>query len=241
MNRKCGWTEEEVVDFIMGNLSEPKAYRLQQHMDRCKNCQDRYGQWQEIVDNKQKTAAPSPMLKKRIDKSVDSLPQRKKKKRPAVLASAMIASIAIIILLIGSGLSTLLTPSQEHNIVKQNEDIEYNEIINDPQTSEFEVLPTINTHQDQIKGNIWINDRTNEMFMEVEGLTELEEKDYQLWLIDPNERLHDELLQIRYGSNQLYYKGPEMNQVKWIIVSIEPKGGSHTPTGPETFSVDLSR
>jgi anti-sigma-K factor RskA len=237
VNGKCGWKEEEMIDFVFGNLTESKSRQLQLHLKACSSCQEKMKSWKETVTYEQNTAPPSRLLKKRIDKSINTLTQPKKKKFPKKSTLTIVSCAAIILMVIG--LFQFHSKESERYLVQQNEDIQKNKMINDPKTAQFNVMPVSNVNQ--INGNVWVNDVTNEMLMKVDGLTSLDEKDYQIWTDQSNSHVHEELLQIRDESVQLYYKGSSVNRITFIRVSIEPKGGSQSPTGPETFIVNLKR
>ncbi|AMX84357.1 hypothetical protein GS3922_12180 [Geobacillus subterraneus] len=52
-------------------------------------------------------------------------------------------------------------------------------------------------------------------------------------------KMKGELLTIRHGASRILITGEDVKRFKQVKASLEPKGGSVTPTGPETFIVDL--
>jgi|SRR5690625_4339719 len=238
MNGKCEWKEEQLFDFVYKKLPEQKAKELLIHLESCEKCQKKVGQWQEIVQDMDETIEPSPLLKEQINDQIKRTIKPKRKKWVTIRTVALVGSL-IVFLSVLRIFPFQNTPDHDDYLVKQNEEISENTIVNDPQTNQFNVIPLANFHQ--VEGKVWINDITNEMLMKVDGLIPVVEKDYQLWLIKENDELDGELLQTEDGRILLYYRGSGLNEVRFLQVSLERKGGSQKPSGPDTFYVDLKR
>lgn len=123
--------------------------------------------------------------------------------------------------------------------VTQQDDERKPKLVNDPATNQFHITPV--AANEDVDGAVYVNDVTNELFMHVKGLPPFVEKDYQLWLVHENDDVNSELLLIENKQAILYYKGDELGDVVLLRVSLERKGGSDKPEGPNTFFVDLKR
>jgi len=91
-----------------------------------------------------------------------------------------------------------------------------------------------------IDGQLFLNKQTNEVVFFADGLMPLQTNDYQLWIVHENDYWNGQLLQIRDGSVRVYYKSPDITLLKYFKVSVEPRGGSLSPTGPEILHVDFN-
>ncbi len=101
-------------------------------------------------------------------------------------------------------------------------------------TDLYELNPETNDH---LKGYAWVNNRTEELYLFVDGLIPIKNKDYQAW-VKTNNGLHDAgILQLLDRSGQLYLKNKPIDDAEYIIVSIEPKGGSRSPTKQDSYFI----
>lgn len=238
MNGDCDWTDEALFDYVYGTLSEAKTLKLRKHASECRRCRVKINEWRKLIHSGNVTLYQRAALKERIDSHIDKKLHRKKRKRVPFISAALAASI--VFLLAVFGLFQLRGgPVTDEYVVRQHEEISESRIVNDPRTDRFRVEPV--AHFNQIEGDVWVNDVTNEMLMKVDGLVPIVEKDYQLWLVKINHPLNGELLKIQDGRTIFYYRGSELNDATLIQVSLEQKGGSQKPSGPDTFFVDLNR
>lgn len=160
---------------------------------------------------------------------------------------SIIGSAAIIFLTFGTYLFTTMSSEAPHvdrvengaYSITQQHDVRKAELVNDPETNRFHITPVATTND--VNGAVYVNDVTNELFMHVQGLPPVVEKDYQLWLVHENDDMNSELLEIEDKEAILYYKGDELGDIVLLRVSLERKGGSDEPKGPNTFFVDLKR
>ena len=233
---RCEWREETLIDFVLGNLSDGQTDQLRLHLADCQSCQEKVNHWKERLE-KNEAIQPSPFLKTRIDNTIRTL-SRKKRKRFSLNAAFIIASACAILLSV-IGLYQIKPVQHEPSVVLQNDEIKENTVIDAPETNRFYIQPV--SHFDQIEGYAWVNDATKEMLLKVDGLRPYTKKDYQIWLVHSDHHLYDDVLHVEDGRVKLYYKGSDVNYVTLIRVSLEPKGGSETPTGPEPFIVELNR
>ncbi|WP_164669284.1 anti-sigma factor [Virgibacillus doumboii] len=236
--------EQKIIDFVLGNLNEEENAQITQHTKKCQACQEVLEEWQDTFDTEEQRSEqlqPSNLLKKRLDKSIereDNAAEKKKRKqkpKPVYLLGSLAA-----VLVLSIGLTTQFGNKTNTAVDEQviyNDEIREERIQSKPNTEQLEIIPV--SQFDQVSGNVWINDSTREMLVEIDGLTNLEGRNYQLWIIDTDDNIEGELLPIQNGSVRIFYQGKVVDQVKLIKTSVEPAGGSVKPTGPETFTVDV--
>jgi hypothetical protein len=232
----CGWLEEEVVDLAMGKLPVEKERELQSHMQQCERCTSVYRDWQLILGDSQVLMMPSPVLKKRLMRKVSilsTLASFKHRLRPLIIVPA---AATALLLLLASGLLSGDRAIPETAQLAKAEILKQNAMVNHPKTVLHQVVPVVRT---DIRGYVWINDSSNEMLLLAEGLDRLAEKDYQVWFVIGNNRSNVGVLQWRGRMAHLYVHSREIRQVDDIAVSIEPKGGSYAPTGPDAMIVKI--
>lgn len=247
--------ETMMVDYVLGNLASEEEDLVKEHISSCSTCAKEYYSWQHLLD-RPKGINPTPGLKRRIDEGLESglkrrvneeVERRKKVRfyRRDVRKKQIFvyASIAAFILLT-IGLVNMTNPSSSTNsvqpeyIMAQHEQVPETAFVEGREANQLNTLPV--TSRNDVRGEIWLNDKTNELFLRVDGLAPLETNDYQLWIVHSDDVWNGELLHLRNGSVRVYYRGNDINLLKYMKVSVEPQGGSLEPTGPETLSVDLN-
>lgn len=90
-------------------------------------------------------------------------------------------------------------------------------------------------------GSVWLKRASGEMLIVVKGLHSLEEKDYQVWLQNGNQLSSAGFMLVPGPQGRSYYYGVVTGDAERIVVSMEPKGGSLRPTGPEAVLVEMRR
>lgn len=234
--------EERLVDFALGNLSETENQAIENHLRTCGQCEEEVNYWKQVFAT-ENAAVPSPSLTNRMNETIDKQPHKRPRKLWQKPAIASISAVAIFMLCFGLYqlvYQNPVTDSQHQGyIVAQHDQIPEKIFMQKPDTNRLDVVPV--TNNSQVSSNVWLNKKTNEMLVNVDGLTPLTTKDYQLWLVKTNNDWRGELLNLRNGSIKVYYKGSDIKLLKYIKVSIEPRGGSLTPTGPETIFIDLKQ
>ncbi|MFD2042802.1 anti-sigma factor domain-containing protein [Ornithinibacillus salinisoli] len=233
--------EERIVDYALNKLSHDQAQEIENHLFSCEKCQQSLEHWKQLLLPDQ-IESPSPDLKTRLNHSISKLQSKKRVRFPRKISFVMV-SLAVLFLLVVSlpkiqqGNEASVKKSNNY-ITVQHDPTSEEKFMQKPDTNRLDIIPaTINKN---VQSDVWLNEVTNEMVLLVDGLDPLSSQDYQLWFIHQNDDWYGELLQIRDGSASIYYKGPDIHQLKHIKVSIEPLGGSSTPTGPETFYLDLN-
>lgn len=228
--------EMKLIDMAMEKIeSEEEREHIKKHLAICPHCREKLAKWQLVMET-ETNLQPSAELKENIWKQASATmkPKERKKKAKTTVAFAS-AFIAASLLVFG----LFHTKPHVHPTVEvaQNDRIEEENLRFYPETKQVAVIPVSDFNH--IRGNLWMNDVTEEMLLEVDGFIPLQEKDYQLWIIYENNDIQGELLSVQDGVTRVLFKGPEINELKLIKASVEPKGGSSKPTGPNTFIVPL--
>ncbi|ADU93183.1 putative transmembrane anti-sigma factor [Geobacillus sp. Y412MC52] len=240
-------SEAKIVDWLLGMLPEQEKEDVSNHLKHCLECQRLLEAWKDIgLKEAAQYEAPPLSHKERIWAQAEAQRQTARAQRKVRIASGWIGA-ALAVFLFALRLSASNDgPTASHDgsdepyryqIVEQHTDIPIERIIHNPKTKQIPIEPSALFQQ--MDGTIWINDDTKEMLMEIEGLPPFATRDYQLWIIYTNNEVKGELLTIRHGAARILITGEDVKQFKQIKASLEPKGGSAAPTGPETFIVEL--
>jgi len=164
---------------------------------------------------------PSPGLKEALRENVVEQRQPVKRKRRPAFTFA-VSSFAVIFLFIGFTMyNSSLNTSYE---MVQNDDIRGEMIQSNPQTKQRAIIPVADF--EEVSGVIWLNDVTQEIMLEVDGLSSIDNRDYQLWIIDDNDNMEGEILLIEGGSSRVFIKSKGVERFKWIKASLEPAGAA---------------
>lgn len=105
-----------------------------------------------------------------------------------------------------------------------------------PQTLYYQGVSGV---QEEGNGEVWLNAETEELFIVLQNLSWSYEQDYQAWLMGDQRFINIGLLEHQNGLGHLYRKMKEIKGAEFIRVSIEPKGGSMYPTGPDFLILQL--
>ncbi|GAJ59937.1 anti-sigma factor [Geobacillus thermoleovorans] len=240
-------SEAKIVDWLLGMLPEQEKEDVSNHLKQCLECQRLLEAWKNIgLKEEAQYEAPPLSHKERIWAQAEAQKQTKRMRRGLRMAGGWIgAALAVFLFTLrlsapSDGPAASHDRSDEpyrYQIVKQHTDMPIERIIHNPKTKQIPIEPSVLFQQ--MDGTIWLNDDTKEMLMEIEGLPPFATRDYQLWIIYTNNEVKGELLTIRHGAARIFISGEDVKQFKQIKASLEPKGGSAEPTGPETFTVDL--
>lgn len=234
--------EELLVDYALGNLSEEVYETINHHLNYCAYCTEQLKSWNQILSNN-KEHNPSDTLNERIVTSISSKSDDKQKSSNRKAMYTVISAAAIFFIGLGlfqfSKQQPVAELSGKEYITAQHDLIPEQHFMNNPATNRLDVTPV--TMDRNIRGDVWLNEVTNELYLQVDGLKPLEAQDYQVWLVHDNNGWKEELLRLQNGRVQVYYKGPNVKTLRFIKVSVEPLGGSQLPTGPETLFIDLKQ
>ncbi|KAF0996053.1 anti-sigma factor [Geobacillus sp. TFV-3] len=239
--------ETKIVDWLLDVLPEQEKEDVSNHLKQCRECQRLLEAWKSIgLKAEAQYEAPPLSHQERIWAQAEAQKQTKRMRRGLRIAGGLIsAALAVSLFALRLSVSdggrdaSHDQPSEayRYQIIEQNHDIPIEQIIHNPETKQIPIEPS--AFFQQLDGTVWLNDETEEMLMEIEGLPPFATRDYQLWIIYTNNEVKGELLTIRHGAARVLITGEDVKQFKQIKASLEPKGGSAAPTGPETFIADL--
>lgn len=229
--------EHTIIDYIQGRKDLYEERMIKKQIENCEDCRKTYEVWAEILENLPSEKPPAS-LKYRVMEKVNQNAMFSKRFSKPVLAFLSI-SMATILILTGY----IINPSHVKNseINKQvalNEEQKISQpfMIRDD-TNIYEILPERN---DQIKGYVWINNKSKEMMLLVDGLHPISLNDYQAWIQTTNELKNAGVIKITGHKGQLYMKDKAINDLEHIVVSKEPVGGSDKPTDPNPVFIKLT-
>ncbi|WP_208591625.1 anti-sigma factor [Gracilibacillus suaedae] len=234
-------SEEKLVDYLEDQLSESEAQDIQRHVDGCVKCQHTLAFWQETLEIDE-DLQPSAQLKEKIDQSLlaDRSPkQRQVKWKTPLFGLAGVMIVVILFFSLSDFLKIKQTVEPDYEVY-QNQDIISDQVfMNNPVVDSQPIKP----YEDfaDMEGMVWINPQTQEILLEMEGLTNFYNNDYQIWIIDKNGNINGDLIMVENGSARVLYRVEDLSDFRFMKGSVEPPGGSHQPTGPETFYVDIEK
>lgn len=233
---KCehGWSEEEVVDFTLGRLATEKRAAFERHVETCRVCRETVDEWQMLIEDKdlEKPALSMSKMKRRLMKEIQP-----RKRRMSGLKRQTVAFAAVCVVMLAIFGTGWLKASPDHSGNAQ-----FMPGITQPVTKQrsqqIRYLP-VSDHN--VKGYVWMDGKTDELMIFLNGLSRISGKDYQAWLVSPNHLANAGLLKVHHGMASLYYKGSQMKKARHIVVTLEPRGGSAVETGPEKVMIPLGQ
>jgi len=214
--------------FALGSLDAEDSDRVREHVARCAVCREELASFQEVTGGLALAVPaqdPPPWLESRIMEKVlssrraRSLPKFLGMRRPALAGIA-----AALIVALGAGNIYLLArPFQSQALVP----------------GLVTVVLTGTKDTPQAYGTIVIDRDDNRGVLAVRGLAPLTaSRAYQLWIIKEGERRSGGLFNVSpdgYGSLQVTVPAGFTGFTRFGI-SIEPAGGSPSPTGARVMS-----
>lgn len=230
--------EEELADYSLGRLSSHKQHLLEEHIQSCETCRTLTDEWKELLEGYHETSVPPNRVKQSL--KIRYWFHRMITLRPRLLLplAGAVALLITFIALPGA------TPPQNPNsgdpqpLVREAANRENAALLMKPQTVQYPVNPV---NREKVNGFVWINNDSNEMLFIVQGVAPVKEKDYQVWFVQSDERSNAGLLRWENNVAHLYFQGGKLRTAENIAVSLEPKGGSIVPTGPDTMVVRLKK
>lgn len=228
--------EQKLIDYILGNNSTKEQNQIQHHINNCTKCITNLEKWQRILTVKDgEKALPTPWAKEEVWKKMNAIDKKFSWTSRLGLGIGSLSLFSILILSV-----FLLKHTPEDPIhVTQNEDKQIELFVNKPDTQQLNIIPV--SHEKPLNGNLWVNNLTEQMLLEVDGFTQLINQDYQLWIIYTDENVQGVIIPIQDGSARLFMENMDVNNFKHIKASVEPKGGSSFPTGPDAFIVEFNK
>ncbi|GIP32903.1 anti-sigma factor domain-containing protein [Paenibacillus sp. J2TS4] len=230
-------TEERIIDLLQGRWGEHAERHSLQHLNTCEACRKLYDEWLTLL-SPAGAEQPRSIIKKRIrgklrwQRFKDIISSISVRKRWGV---AMLAAVMTLLLFIGLFRPHSVPWLQDRDLPATLPELR---LVTRPGTVLYNVPASAH---DLVTGYVWLNSESGEMLIHVEGLPPLPEYDYQVWIVKADDRRNSGILKLTNGKASLYYTA-QKNQVReaeGIWLSIEPKGGSLQPSGPDRVLVNL--
>lgn len=250
MNKPC-LSDEILIDKVLHKLSEEREQTVLEHLPHCPSCQRRLKEWQMLLHEKKPRFVPwrytAPKLKKRLRNYLFSAPHKRVfSGKPAFLLMAVTLLFCATLFF---GLWSAPGPAPDEGTATADSHLTYaSHFLMDPQTAHYRIEQTVLLPVDEerlpmsrIDGNLWVDHTGRQIFLALEGLHHLPEKDYQVWVITEQVANNAGLVKLMDSNAFLYWNSQEPTEIEMIRISIEPKGGSLYPTGPEAFTIFLKR
>lgn len=214
--------------YALGSLDAEDSDRVREHIARCRSCREELASYQEVTGRLALAVPeqePPAWLESRIMEKV--LSSRRRRSFPEFLGMrlpALAAVAAVLIIALGAGNIYLLSrPFQSQALVP----------------GLVTVVLTGTGETPQAYGTIVIDRDDNRGVLAVRGLAPLEaSRAYQLWIIKATERRSGGVFAVTpdgYGSLQITVP-PGFTGFTGFGISIEPAGGSASPTGARVMS-----
>ncbi|MNC42700.1 Anti-sigma-K factor rskA [compost metagenome] len=95
------------------------------------------------------------------------------------------------------------------------------------------------SRKDQFSGNVWYNGSSQELFVLIEDVALGDGQSIQAWAVKNGSRNTLGLVQIEDAKGHLYVQGSQLGEADNIALTVEPTGGSLSPTSPDAAWVHL--
>ncbi|GGK11603.1 hypothetical protein GCM10010965_00650 [Caldalkalibacillus thermarum] len=249
-NHKQCLTDEMIVDSLLAKLPVEQMEEIERHLQACARCQRSRNEWMTLLQAQsqpgvdKEIATALPRIHKRLKKTIGL-----HKRRPTPLWRKPAVVILTLCLFIGLSFAKGWHVNQEiYQETSQHQSHVFREaeFLIDPQTVHYRIGMANNPHSRQsgllaydVNGNLWINHTSQEVIIFLEGLRPLADRDYQVWISAGQRENNAGVVEMDSGKGYIYWSGEDSTQIEFIRISIEPKGGSQVPTGPEALFIPL--
>ncbi|AZN41198.1 anti-sigma factor [Paenibacillus albus] len=247
------YREEDWIDlYVSGKPSDIRIAMLQ-HKEACAYCRNAAAEWQDLLASNEVVQAsddaanvefgdlmPSPAVRRSLVKQVrkQGLQHRirsvTRSRRRWITAAA--SGVVLIICLMG--LSRMVhEPANQRNHYVQQHEPQAMPFMSDPHTASYQVHPS---NEELGDGYVWFNDDSKEVLVMLEGMLPSDTHDVQAWAV--NERGRENLGLLHHseaGRAHLYIKKESLASVDIIVLTVEPLGGSISPTTPDAYIIRL--
>lgn len=248
--------EEKLVDYLMHKLDPSEEWRVALHAARCTYCNDRLQEWAIVMQLpemealcKQESASGETMKQGRPDEYLTNPPIRLRQKlqwRFSLRSAGIrftkkwrivfpVSAAAVVMICLVAGLFTLRKTPYAESI-----DRDVSSKIAVMQAAGYEQYPITPLPPVHGSGGVWLNRDSGEFLIVVDGLNPPDQKDYQVWIQHEQQSVSSGMLLTQTRQGQGYYYGFGIIDPDQLVISLEPKGGSRVPTGPEALRISLN-
>lgn len=251
----CGrrYAEEDIVDLLMNRKPAAEALELRRHLAGCAVCRAMAEEWAKLLGEVNDAELPDAgMTDGRADLAESPMPSdavrlrlARHVRRAAVrmrMTDAMrnhgrawsAAACAVLLFVSLAGLiRTAREPEAQRTEYVAEHEPRAIVLMNNPQTASLRVHPAGDELGD---GFIWFNGASREVLVLLEGLLPSDDLDVRAWA--ENERGRENLGVLRHEEADrahLYVRGHSLDRARHIVLTVEPSGGSASPTAPDAL------
>lgn len=239
---------DNLAAYALGTLDENETHKLEKHLENCQECQTELAEFMAVSEGLLSALPPQvphPRLRKQIEAS---LPNNKKPSSavffwwlPRIPFGRAATAVAFIFLLSLNLYSTLQMRSLQRQQAALAHRIEMEQsaiaMLAYPETEKI-------SFNEGFAGSLLLNPDTSTAILFTWDLPELPEgQTYQVWLIDAQgNRISGGIFETSseqgYTSTQVAASSP-LKDFVGLGVTIEPRGGSPGPTGPNVLKVNF--
>lgn len=249
------YSEEEWIDWMLGNIKGRLMEDMRLHLGRCPACREIAGVWGPLLADTEPPAAPlNQQTRQHPDFRKPLLPadpvRRSLRRRVRIRGwrraiagmrpvyrrgAAALAGLAFIALVL-AGLYGIRDGDTERTRYVTHYDPEALSVISRPDTVS---LPLDRDVLEPFTGNIWYNDASGELFVLIEDPALSDSQTLQAWAVKNGERNALGLIQVEAAKGHLYVKDGQLGEADNFALTVEPIGGSQSPTSPDAVRVRL--
>lgn len=240
-----GYSEEQWIDWLLGKQTGVRYSQMANHLNTCFTCREKVTEWQSILapaaaNEGISQTAEDRLPSDRIRRSLRSHVQRrgivKRLRRGWTSRSkwaAALVSAVIVVVCAASLYNSVRQPADQRNDYVAAHEPEALGFINAPETASYKVHPFNN---ELGEGYIWFNSDSGEMLVLLDGMLSSRDYDIQAWALEGGSRVNLGLLeQSEKKHAHLYVKAGALVNASQLALTIEPSGGSKSPTSPDAF------
>lgn len=241
--------ETEWIDWLLNKYDSGRISAMGAHAESCASCREIVAYWQPLLaigaDDDwpagQPHELPRPSIPDKLRKTVQSIGRRRlavqrwKRVAPRIAALAFLAWMMWSLTgLVGQGGNQ--TDHARDEYVAHYEPGAMN-LVNDPQTASYRIS---SNYGDSGQSYVWLNVRSGEMLVLVDGLLPSKGYSIQAWAISERDHVNLGLLrQLELRRAHLYVKNAVLSDYRNVSLTIEPDGGSSAPTTPDILLLPL--
>lgn len=249
MKESCLNIEPLLAAYALEALSSEEATQVEAHIQTCEACQDALDDYLAVSDGMLKAVPPQQppgRIRARLLAEISPEPQSAKRRQPWLNLQPRLTTVMgflAIILSVGLNIYLFRNTSQMlgeiDSLVQQNQTYQAGFVLLTDPSSQVLVL-----EQEELRGTLVFDPQRQQAVLNVQGLAELPPGQvYQLWLIEADEtRVSGGIFNARDETStaSLVINSPaSFDSFAGIGVTIEPEGGSDSPTGPRVFGFEL--
>ncbi|WP_165279913.1 anti-sigma factor [Paenibacillus protaetiae] len=251
---KLGYGEESWIDWLLGKFSDRQNEAMAAHLAHCGACRSLVELWGPLLEAgipehsgagsgmAAEPQLPSDQVRRKLRRRVQAAGMMRRFRSGWTVHKrwAAAAVSAVVVLLCAAALyNSVRQPADQRNAYVARHEPGAASFMNDPETASYKVHP----YNDELgEGYVWYNGNSSEMLVMLEGMLPSDDYDIQAWALEGGHRTNLGLLaHLEQRRAYLFIKGHALDKASRLALTIEPSGGSDTPTSPDAFLFQLQR